>query len=327
MAGRGLRSRLTGAVGRLRAVATSTTAAAQETAKETGSAVRRRAPWLDHLVRAGLRYTDRNGDYLAAGITYFSFLSLFPVLLLALSVAGFVLNRDPALQHRLNTFIAEQIPGQLGASVVTALDGAIASRGAVGVVGLLGLAYAGTGWIGNLRTAFRLTWSGDRSRAGNLIRHRLEDLLVLAGLGVISLASLLLTAGTSAATGWLQQSLGLPDSTPVAVATTAIGIAVGITGDTLVFGWLFVRLPRVAARPREVLRGALFGAVGFELLKQLGAIYAQLLSRSAVAGVFGSAIGLLVWLNLVARFLIFAVAWTATGRESDGGAAAASPPA
>src|SRR5947208_2020643 len=72
---------------------------------------RARREWLDHLVRAGSRYKRANGDYLAAGITYYSFLSLFPLLLLAMSVAGFVLKARPDLLHQLTGAITDAIPG------------------------------------------------------------------------------------------------------------------------------------------------------------------------------------------------------------------------
>jgi membrane protein len=54
-----------------------------------------RRPWLDHLVRAGGRYQRQRGDYYAAGITYFTVLSLFPLLMVAFAVAGFVLSSHP----------------------------------------------------------------------------------------------------------------------------------------------------------------------------------------------------------------------------------------
>ena len=51
---------------------------------------------------------------------------------------------------------------------------------------------------------------------------------------------------------------------------TALGIALALAADTLIFAWLFVRLPRRPVRYRTVLRGALFAAVGYEVLKVVG---------------------------------------------------------
>ena len=53
--------------------------------------------WLDHIVRAGTRYTERHGDHYAAAVTFFSVLSLVPLMMIAFAVAGYVLFFNPAL--------------------------------------------------------------------------------------------------------------------------------------------------------------------------------------------------------------------------------------
>jgi len=68
--------------------------------------LRDRHEWLDHIVRAGARYTERNGDYYAAAVTYFSVLSLVPLLMIAFAVAGFVLRAHP-VQQSLIVFVVE----------------------------------------------------------------------------------------------------------------------------------------------------------------------------------------------------------------------------
>ena len=79
--------------------------------------------------------------------------------------------------------------------------------------------------------------------------------------------------------------------------------------------WLFTRLPRRPVRYRTVLRGAIFAAVGYEILKIVGTTYLASVTSNPTYGVFASAIGLLIWINLVSRFLLIAAAWTATGRQ------------
>ena len=58
---------------------------------------REQRPWLDHVVRAGGRYTAQKGDYFAAGITYYTVLALVPIIMIAFAALGFVLagNHDP----------------------------------------------------------------------------------------------------------------------------------------------------------------------------------------------------------------------------------------
>src|SRR5262249_30470472 len=265
-------------------------------------------------MRAGARYKAANGDHLAAAITYFSFLALFPLLLLAMSVAGFVLNARPDLLSELNRTITETIPGEFGSTLIQAVTTAVHNRGTVGVVGLLGVAYAGLGWIGNLRKATMIIWQTDQRVHPNVLVAKAGDLLALAGLGLAAVLSVALTAAATAATGWLLRVTGLDDVTGAGVLSRVLGLLVAAAGDTLIFGWLLARLPRVGVPYRSVLKGAVFAAIGFGLLKVIGAFYAQRVSHSPTAGLFGSAIGILVWLNLVSRFLLFAAAWTASDR-------------
>ncbi len=129
----------------------------------TGTLRRQRArrPWLDHLIRAYQKYKDANGDHVAAAITYFSFLAIFPLVLLGASVAGFVLANNADLQQRLEDVISENVPGSLGDTLSQAVQSVIDNRGSIGVIALLGVAYAGLGWVGNLRTGVQLVWASE----------------------------------------------------------------------------------------------------------------------------------------------------------------------
>ena len=115
--------------------------------RATGMLRRQRArrPWLDHLIRAYQKYKDANGDHVAAAITYFSFLAIFPLVLLGASIAGFVLANNADLQQRLEDVISENVPGSLGDTLSQAVQSVIDNRGSIGVIALLGVAYAGLG--------------------------------------------------------------------------------------------------------------------------------------------------------------------------------------
>lgn len=273
---------------------------------------RRRREWVDHLLRSGSRYKRANADFLAAGVTYFSFLSLLPLLLLAVSVAGYVLSARPDLLMELTGKIGKAVPGELGNTLISAVNSAVSQRGTVGVIGLVGLTYAGMGWIANLRKATQLVWGTDRGPQPNFVLGKLGDLTALVGLGLAAVASVALTAGVTAAVGFLVRLLGLAGVPGMSVLTTVLGVLITVVGDILVFGWLLARLPRVAVPYRSVLKGALLAAVGFEVLKIIGAYYVRQVSHSPTGAVFGNVIGLLVWINLVSRFLMYATAWTAT---------------
>ena len=82
------------------------------------AAQRRRLPWFDHLARAGGRYERTQGDLMAAGVTYFAFLALFPMLLLVASIIGLVLAGNTLLQQELFDTIRQTFPGSVGRQLV-----------------------------------------------------------------------------------------------------------------------------------------------------------------------------------------------------------------
>ncbi|HEX4726955.1 MAG TPA: YhjD/YihY/BrkB family envelope integrity protein, partial [Jatrophihabitans sp.] len=97
--------------------------------------LRQQRPGIDHLADGYRHYQDRHGNQLAAAITYFSFLALFPLALLGFSATGFVLAAAPHLQTELFNHVAEQLPGSFGKTLTDAIKAAIRQRTAVGIIG------------------------------------------------------------------------------------------------------------------------------------------------------------------------------------------------
>jgi membrane protein len=285
------------------------------------NALRRRYRWFDHLARAGGRYQRTQGDLMAAGVTYFVFLGLFPVLLLVASVIGLVLSGNELLQEELFDAIRDAFPGAVGEELVRQLDGAIAGAGVLGLIGLVGSLYAGLRAMDKLRIGMERIWKGTVDEP-DILRDNLQDLVALVALGAVGLASLGLTGGVTQATSWVLDLVGLADEPGYGVLTWLLGIALAVTADVVVFLWLLRVVPSVNHPLRLLLPGALFGAAGVEALKLIGGYYLSLISDSVTASAFGGAVGLLVWINLVARFAFFTAAWTSTLRRIE----AVSPP-
>jgi membrane protein len=276
--------------------------------------LRRRWAWFDHLARAGGRYQRVQSDLLAAGVTYFAFLGLFPVLLLAASIVGLVIAGDELLQQELFTAIREAFPGSLGNQLVDQLSEAIDGAGFLGLVGLAGFVYAGLRTMDKLRIGMELIWKGQVDEP-DVLRDNLQDVVALVVLGAIGLLSLGLTGGVTLGTSWVLDLLGLADEPGFGVVTWVLGLALAVVVDVVVFLWLLRVVPSISHPLRRLLPGALFGAAGFEVLKMVGGYYLSLISDSVTASAFGGAVGLLIWINLVARFAFFTAAWTATLRS------------
>jgi membrane protein len=277
-------------------------------------ALRRRWSWFDHLARAGGRYRRNQGDLLAAGVTYFTFLGLFPVLLLAAAVVGLVIAGDELLRRELYDAVLEAFPGTTGRSIVEELDGAVGSAGVVGVIGLVGFVYAGLRAMDKLRIGMEQIWKG-RVDEPEFWRDNLQDLLALVLLGAVGLLSLALTGMATLATTWVLERFGLEHVTGLSVLTTVLGLLLALLSDVVVFLWLLKLVPGTPHPLRDLLPGALFGAVGFEVVKLLGSFYLSLIDNSVTASALGGAVGLLVWINVVFRFAFFTAAWTATLRR------------
>ena len=277
-------------------------------------ALRRRWVWFDHLCRAGGRYQRTQGDLMAAGVTYFAFLGLFPVLLLVASIFGLVLSGDALLQQQLFDAIRDAFPGELGEELVRQLESAIGSAGFIGLIGVVGFLYAGLRTIDQLRIGMERIWKGHVDPP-DVLRDNLQDLVALVVLGGVGLASLGVTGVVTQATAWVLDLLGLAGEAGYGVLTWVLGVALGMLVDTIAFLWLLRVVPSVSHPLRRLLPGALFGAAGLAVLKLLGGYYLNLISNSVTASAFGGAVGLLVWINVVARFAFFTAGWTATLRS------------
>lgn len=304
--------------------------AEQDPAEEKGPGflARQRAarPWLDHLVRTGERYQGQRGDFYAAGITYFTVLALFPLLMVAFSVAGFVLVRDPELLDRIRDEITDAVPGPMGSTVKDLIDSAINSRATVGVIGLLGAAYSGLGWMANLRAALTEQWE-QKSPKPNFLVTKVHDLGALVGLAlamVISLGVSALGSGTlgKRVIGWL----GLEHVMGMGTLLTVVTVLVGIGATWAVFTWMIARLPREPVGIRSAMRGALIAAVAFEIFKRVAVFYLQKVVSGPAGVAFGPIIGLMVFANITARIVLLATAFAATSKESLALATVPAPP-
>jgi membrane protein len=275
-------------------------------------ALRRALPGVDHLGKAVARYVEDSGDRLAAGITYYGFLCLFPLLLLIGAAVGFVVRGDVGRQRELLAHLGDFLPDSLADTLVRLV---VERAGTTGVLGLIGLVVAGLGWVDTLRESLREMWH-QAPHAGNVLVKKLQDLLILAGLGATVLLSI---AVSGFATALASQGLGLlgvaSDRAVAGAVLRLVALALALAANTAILAYLLLWLPRTAEPLRRVLRGAVVGAVMLELAKFLGFYYfSVLLGRGAdlygasLAAVFG----LLVWTNITARFILFTAAWTVT---------------
>ncbi|TDC47116.1 YihY/virulence factor BrkB family protein [Actinomadura sp. KC345] len=270
---------------------------------------RDRHPWLAHHIRAFRRYQDRRGDRLAAALTCYAFLSFFPLLALGYALLGYLVGVSDEARRYFVRAIDSLLPGLAGEIHVEQIA---QSKTAVGIIGLAALMITGSNWMQMLREGLRDIWGNEPDGDANYVVKRLWDLSVLALLGVILICGMAVTTVTTSATGTVLGWLGLEDVPGAGTGLRMLSLACAITFNTAVFLMLFTRLSGTRAPWRRIIRGALFGAVGFEVLKQVATILLARVTENPVYGTFAVLVGLMVWINLVSRFMLFVAAWTAT---------------
>ena len=300
---------------------------------------------IAHLILAAKRFSERLGNQFAAAITYFTILSLVPMLMVAFAAAGFVLASRPDLLTQLQNSIAAQIPGGggVGGTIGTVLQTAVDKRAAVGIVGLLTALYSGIGWAGNIRAAVQAQWRPDfdddqEMLQETFIKKLVKNLGLLVSLGLALIVSLALSAVGVALSSKILDWLGLSHIAILKPVFAVVPILIAIAADVFIFAWVYTALPPSEQRASRtaLLRGALMAAVGFEALKFALTFFLPKVVNNAAGAAFGPIIGLLFFFNLVATVVLFVAAWIATSpggngdpdrKKPDSAAGAVPPPA
>ncbi|HEV3473946.1 MAG TPA: YihY/virulence factor BrkB family protein, partial [Actinomycetota bacterium] len=254
------------------------------------------------------RYGQDAGGHLSASIAYYGFLSLFPLALLALSVVGFALSGNPEFRAHLEERVLDAVPG-LQTLVGRNLDAVTATSGSIGLIGLAGLLWTGTGVVGAGRNALRLVFREGAPPGGFGDRVRLVGLT--AGLGVVALA----------ATGLAATAAGLDPQGPLGLALRLLGAAVAFGLDLVLFLVTYRVLTLRRLGWRALLPGALFAAAGWWILKLVGTWYATTtVQRSeTVYGPFAATVGVLELLYLAARVFLYGAELNAVLLDKGGG--------
>jgi YihY family inner membrane protein len=238
------------------------------------------------------KFGDDEGGNVCAMLTYYGFLSLFPLLLLFFTILGFVLDGNPQLQHDLRTSALTNLPviGDQISSNVTSVQGS----GIALVVGLLGTLWGGLGIANAAQDAMNRVWGVPRERRPGFVPRVLRSLGLVATLGVVVVLATLL----SAAAGYVSGNLGLR------TVALVVSVVINVGMFLVIFRVLTVRDLRVP----EMLPGAVFAGVSLEVLHFFGGVYVShaLKGMSQTYGMFAIVLGALAWIFLQARVVVYA---------------------
>ncbi|HEV2975701.1 MAG TPA: YihY/virulence factor BrkB family protein [Solirubrobacteraceae bacterium] len=236
------------------------------------------------------KFSDDQAGQLAALIAYYGFVSLFPLLLVLVTILGYVLQGNPDEQKKILDGALGQFPLVSDQLKLHSLTGSSIGL-AIGAVGSL---LAGMGITGATQNAFNRIWHVPFKDRPNFIYAHLRGLAMLAVLGTLSVVS-------TTAAGYVGTS---SHGAPAVVA----GVIVAFVLNIALFMTAFTLLTAVDVTWRELLPGVIFAAVCWQLLQHLGGYYIdhELKHTGPLYGIFALVLGLLAWLYLGAQLTIFA---------------------
>jgi len=251
----------------------------------------RKHGWAGLPLAVGYKYFDDFGAYLAALLTYYGFVSLFPLLLLLSTVLGFVLSGDQRLQHEVLTSALHQFP-LIGGDLTRPKH---LGGGTIGlVVGILGCLYGGLGVAQAFQYATNTVWGVPRNNRPNPFHARGRSLVLLATTGLALMGTTVLSilgGGGVGAVGVVSRGIAL-------AASVAIGIVVSV------FAFRFAAARRLSVR--DVAPGAIGAAVTWQILQLVGVFYVRHVVKHATEtdAVFAIVLGLVAFLYVNAMAVL-----------------------
>ncbi len=245
------------------------------------------------------RYGEVKGNALAASITLQAFISLFPLLLVAIAIVGFVSAEGVDIAASVARGLGLQ--GEAAQAITDAVSAAEDSRKVASVVGLAGLAWAGLGLVDAVKHGFNQVWQV-RPRG---MKDRLVGAAWLAGAAAIMAIGAGATALVGLLPGWF----------------APLGTVLGLGVNFCLWIWTSKLVPNRDVGWRGLVPGAILGAIGLEALKVVGGFYVPRLvaNSSALYGSIGVIFAVLAWLYLLARLAMYtAVLDVVLHENSDG---------
>lgn len=260
----------------------------------------KRFAWIATALRVQNRFGEIQGGHLGSAVTLTLFLSVFPLLLIAIALIGYIVENDTDLTSDIISNLG--LTGQPAQTLTDALNHAASTQKAASIFGLLGLAWASLGVPSAIKYAIDTTWQ----QTGGGIKNKAISLGWSLGALVILGISIAITATTKA----------YLDGTLLFIATMLISLLIN-------FGfwmWTFTLLAQTRVNWRGYIPGAIFAAIGLELIKQVAALLPELFGGSSTLyGSIGVVFGLIAIIALFGKLMVYASVLNVVRWEEDHG--------
>jgi membrane protein len=235
------------------------------------------------------KFSDDNGGNLAALVGYYAFLSLFPLLLVMVTILGFVLQHDAGAQAAVKDSVLREFPVIGNKILVNGLKGSVAGL----IIGLVVAVFGGLGITNAIHNAFDQIWAVPRKDRPDFLQWRLRGLLLIVSLGGLFIVS---TAVSGLITG-----LGGPW-----VKAGAILLSMLVNFGLFLCAFRFMTSATIGTSRLWIGVGT--ATVLWEILQLVGGLYVNHVYRhaSSVYSQFAIVIALLIWLRLGAQVTLYA---------------------
>jgi membrane protein len=278
------------------------------------------------LREAASDWAEDKASQLGAALAFYSILSIAPLMMIAISVAGLIFGEEAARGELLG-----QIEGMVGEEGGAAIEQMLAhakkpEHGTIaGVIGLITLLVGASGAFGQLQDSMNTIWEVPPKTGGGMwgfIRTRFLSFAMVLGVGFLLLVSLILSAVVAGMGTYLSGMM--PELEAVFHAGNEV---VTFLVVTVLFAMIFKVLPDAQVAWRDVWVGALLTAALFTIGKILIGLYLGKTGLSSTYGTAGSLVVLVVWIYYSAQILFFGAELTQVYARRHGSKIRADQPA
>jgi membrane protein len=234
------------------------------------------------------KFSDDSASTYAVTIAFYAFFSVFPLLLVALTVLGYLLAGDPTLLHSVRDSVLGNFP-VIGDSIK---NDKLKGHALGLIVGVVLLLWSSLGVTSAVNNALDHVWGIPREKRANFFLKKLRGLLLLASLGTLFVVA-------SGVSGIVSSGLGGP-------ALKIFGIIVSVLVNVGLFLAAFHFLCSAPPGWRSLLPGTIAAAILWEILQVGGGVYIDHIKNSSSAyGTFALVLGILAWIHLGSQITVY----------------------
>lgn len=264
-----------------------------------------RATAVSLLKQTAKKWNDHNAPSLGAALAYYTLLSLAPLVVLIVALAGIFLARTAVEQDLLVQ--ARQLAGSSAADTLhsvlmnsnQAKGGLVASS-----IAIVALFFGASGVFAELRQSLNIIWNAPPDTGGlrEIIVQRLATFVMVITLGILLLLSLLVSAAIGVGEHYFAEVV--PAGT--AIVSEIVNLVASLAAMSVFFGLIFKFIPNVPIAWRDVGIGAVFTAFLFTIGRMLLAFYLATAGVGSTYGAAGSIVALVVWVYYSAQIFFSA---------------------